>query len=335
MTVSGPLRPKEEFAPQASAPSQKTAQESRVEKAAHEHIPDALHLAATSGKLIPISLSEIKLSNQECDHLEQLVTGSIADLLEEDQISNDIQTLRVQGARTETEKLLHPLEIAVIRFYTRDGFRLLNGTFDFENHIHRFMDYRNLDPNNFNEVTQAGLTLRKILASALNKLPPSHDAQLFRGDTMSQEQFDQMKVGGAILMKNFVSTSKYEGIAASFAEVASENPAKIQTLYVIENPASAKNISELSAEMGINEEQERLYAPNQYFEIVSIEKKQEFSLLQILPEDENNPLADPEIQQAKAQGLLVEMTGKKGNIKYYKREEPFEYARVVLRELKL
>lgn len=205
---------------------------------------------------------------------------------------------------------LYPIEQAVVKFYTGDGFKLLNGSFNHPRAVQEFIEGRKIDNYPLDELTVIGGILSKVLASALNKLPESKESVVFRGSMIPHERIGEYTVGKVITQGKFSSVTTMEGRASQFA---SQNAAfgGMQTIYTIENPKKAKDVDRFSF---FPKEKERIYAPNQQWEITQVFKEEVYETFQLERTDE--------IEEARGLGTLKskEVMKKNGQMKtiYYR-----------------
>ncbi len=272
----------------------------------------------------------IELSDAQLDAVQVSMPQLSKTLNEEKRIPQD-RTLTVAALRPQAlsnGKTLHPVEVAALQFYTRDGFKLLNGLFNFEPSIRQFMKNRDIPSDRFNEVCEAGKVLSKALGSALNKLPQSAENTLYRGDTIQEHKIGDYQKGAEITERKFSSVSDSSGKAQKFAADNAGNRGGIPTLFIIENPKNAKDIDSFSMITG---EKERLYRPNQSWEITDVVEEKIYATTEINDEED--------IQNAREKGELIEkvvIKNGKEKTKYYiedRSEEPDRVLKVYMKEV--
>lgn len=255
----------------------------------------------------PVDYTTVRLTQAGLDALQPKVIGEISRLLGEDSSRADTPCLtqeKINGFAAEKGEL-HPLESAVLSFYTAAGFKIMNGCFGHDKSVRDFMEGRGIPETQFSSVKNAALLLAKIGASALNKLPPAKESVLYRGSALSRENLEKMVPGTIISVNRFSSTSLQEGVAAAFATKNAGLTGGLEVIYVIENQTRAKDIDAYSA----LKERERVYAPQQKFEVVRVEKSEHHERTQIDAEDE--------IEEARRAGELVEETVTKEKTHYF------------------
>lgn len=255
----------------------------------------------------PVDYTTVRLTQAELDALQPKVIGEISRLLGEDGPMAETPCLTKEKIEifASEKSQLHPLESAVLSFYTAAGFKVMNGCFGHDKSVRDFMELRKIPETQFSAVKNAGLLLAKIGASALNKLPPAREKVLYRGSALSPENLAKMVPGTVVSVNRFSSTSLQEGIAGSFAAKNVMLAGGLEVIYVIENQTRAKDIDAYS----ILKERERIYAPQQKFEVVRIERSEHRERTRIEEEDE--------IEEARRDGALKQETVTKEKTHYF------------------
>lgn len=272
----------------------------------------------------------IELSDVQLNAFAQKLPA-LAKALNEEKRHPEDRTLSVSEIRHQSlqnGKILHPVEVAALNFYTRDGFRLINGVLNFETSIRRFMEIREISPKRFNEVSEAGRLLYQVLKSALNKLPNTLETTLYRGDTILEDNINNYQVGCVVTQNRFTSVSVSEGTAGTFAMNNASERGGIPALYIIENPQNPKDIDSFSK---ISGEKERLYLPDQSWEIIRVVDEKTYYTTEINDEDD--------IKNARERGELIEkvvVKNGKEKTKYYiedKSDEPQRVLKIYMKEV--
>jgi hypothetical protein len=307
---SGELSPLVKKEPASKSKVLSTVQNVISQPVQSKHVQSTAMLS--SKRLSPdeptIDYATFRYTSFELDALQPKVYGEIAKLLNEGSL--DIENQCPIPSKPETGSL-HPLESAVLSFYTAAGFKVMNGSFGHDTSIRAFMKGRKIPEDKFAEVKNAGRLLALIGTSALNKLPASQEITLYRGSALTTDGLAKMVPGTQLKMNRFSSTSVYPGMAWSFAQTNATQINGTEVLYIIENPTRAKNVDAFST----IKERERVYAPQQKFEVSRVEKNMEPVLNEIQDKEE--------IEEAKKDGAykVIDVTKEK-TISYVLMETP-------------
>lgn len=273
-------------------------------------IQSELKSVVTRQKSTQTEWHTLQLTDNQLDEFNTIIKDTILPLINDNRMPPEDQFFSIDNLDTQKiSKSLHPTEIAAIKFYTNDGFRLMNGSFDYDQSIKEFMTRRYIPETEFENVKRAGKMFALIATSGLNKLPAATASEVYRGDAISKERWDKMLPGSKIVMNRFTSTSKFEGTANTFLMTNASTTGGLGVIYVIMNPKQAKNIQMMSG-VTYGKEAETIYAPHQTFEVVKTMIEEEPDLTDITGDDD-------EIKKAEKNGSLIKMENAKGKLKSY------------------
>jgi len=180
--------------------------------------------------------------------------------------------------RTKGSADLTEAERVAINLYTGGFYRLINYSLDGdETNRSRFQKKYRLDDSDMQKACETvAPVLVKALASSLNRLPSYKKGVVYRGDTVTEKELNELKNGKVMINEKFLSCSKKLGISEDFVSLNYDEYTKDNkkesyqpVIYVIDCQ-SGKNVREYSATPS---ESEILYPPGQKFQTLEVTKE--------------------------------------------------------------
>ena len=202
-------------------------------------------------------------------------------LEEQPKLARDMHGGHVESMRKYGHLGLLPAERAAIRYYTDRGFQQMNPALaDNKEWFKSGLEKWNSDvpahaqvPFDDDSISKAMRNNRRIAdmtAAGMRKLPNwKHNQDLYRGETMSDEEVDALKGDRRRRFPHFVSTSMKTTVPHRMknANVSAARPNRV--LYIIKQSSGGKDVTWLS---GISED-EVLFLPGTVFNVTAVDEQ--------------------------------------------------------------